>query len=400
MKPALLGGEPAFSRPLPFAQPSLPPLSQLQEPLGQIWETGMLSKGPMLAAYEEEVARSLGVKQVVAMSNCTAGLMLTLQAMNLRGDVLVPSFTFPATIHALLWNNLNPVFVECDPLRFTIDPGHMGAVINANVKAVLAVYIFGNPPQMEALTSFCHDHHLELITDAASAMGTLYRGDTAGGWGLAEIISTSATKLLSTGEGGLVATNDSVLAARLRAGREYGNPGDYDCLFPGLNARLTEFQAAVGRASLPLLPGWVENRNAIASLYRNQLGLLPGIDFQEIEPLSRSSYKDFAILVDAELFGLDRDQLGRALAAEGIATRKYFFPPTHLQQFWLNRGHHPQKLPVTERVAGNILCLPIFSHMSHDDVRSVCAAITRIHKLAGEVRQAVATTSSAPGGSS
>jgi dTDP-4-amino-4,6-dideoxygalactose transaminase len=182
-------------------------------------------------------------------------------------------------------------------------------------------------------------------------------------------------------EGGLVATDDGVLARRIAVGRNYGNPGDYDCEFPGLSARMAEVNGLVGLRSLAMVEENIAVRNALAKTYRLSLKELPGIAFQDIAFGDRTTYKDFAILVDETKFGLSRDNLAFALEAECIPTRKYFFPPLHKMRAYRGLGQdQPGILPVTERVSNSILCLPIYSHMPETDVERIASSITRIQR--------------------
>jgi dTDP-4-amino-4,6-dideoxygalactose transaminase len=212
-----------------------------------------------------------------------------------------------------------------------------------------------------------------------------------GGFGRAEVFSLTPTKVLSGAEGGLVTTNDSDLAERLRIARNYGNPGDYDCRFPGLNARLSELHAAVALSSLRFLESRVENRNHLAGVYREGLASLGGVDFQEIPDGARSSYKDFTILVDPDGFGCDRDVLALALDAEGIETRKYYSPPVHAQQAY-STGQEA-KLPVTDLLASRVLTLPMWSHLPEEAVERVVTAISRARSWAGDLAASAQTGS-------
>lgn len=387
MKPAVLGGRPAFPRPVPFIRPALPRYRSISRPLAQAFQSGILTKGTHLEAFETEVAHYLGVKHAIGVSSCTMGLLLAFKALGLEGEVLVPSYTFMATVHPLLWVGVRPVFIDVDPDTWHVDSTQIRAAITEKTSAIVAVHVFGNPAEIEELEAIANHHHLKLIFDAAHGFGTLYNGHPVGRYGDVEVFSTSPTKLLVTGEGGVVATNDDELAERIRIGREYGNRGDYNSEFPGLNGRMQEFSALLGIQSLRLLERTAARRNELAHLYMERLGMLPGITFQKITPKGRSSYKDFTILVDESLFGMDRDCLAWALRAEGIDTRKYYDPPVHLhatyRAFWKrDKG----RLPVTEGLAKQSLSLPMGSHLKEATVVKICEAIRRIHQHAKAVK--------------
>jgi dTDP-4-amino-4,6-dideoxygalactose transaminase len=385
--PALLGGPPAFADGLPFMRPTLPPWDALAQPVREIISTGMLTKGHYLEMFEERVARHLGVKHAVAVSSCTTGLMLVYRCLGLEGEVLVPSFTFMATVHPLVWQGATPVFIDIDPLTWDIDPGQIEAHITSRTTAIVAVHVFGNPAPTEELEAIARRHGLALIFDAAHGFGALHHGASLGGYGVVEVFSTSPTKLLVTGEGGIVATNDDGLAHRVRIGREYGNPGTYDSLLPGINARMQEFSAILGLQSLDMLEENARRRNALASCYRTHLAQVSGITFQAIRPYDRSSFKDLTIYIEAEQFGLDRDSLSLALAQEGISTRAYYVPPVHRHTAYQELVQQQElHLPVTESVERNVLSLPIYSHMPAHSVIKVGETIHRIHDHASQIR--------------
>ena len=327
--PALLGNSPIFDNMIPIARPTLPEYSELADQFRNIVQTGILTKGSYLRDFEEMVSEHLGVEHAVAVSSCTSGLMLTYQAARLRGDVVVPSFTFMATVGALRWAGLRPVFADVGRDTINLDPRSAEAAITPSTTAIVATHNFGNPAEIEDLQTLADRHNLSLIFDAAQAFGSLYRGRPVGPQGDAQVFSLSPTKLVVAGEGGIVATKDHEIAERVRIGREYGNRGDYDSAVPGINARLTELNALLGQHGLKQLESAARHRNKIASLYREQLSGLPGVAFQEVRDGDRSSYNYFAIVIDPEVFGLTRDDLAAVLAAENIETRKYYDPPVH-----------------------------------------------------------------------
>jgi dTDP-4-amino-4,6-dideoxygalactose transaminase len=200
-----------------------------------------------------------------------------------------------------------------------------------------------------------------------------------GGFGDAEVFSLSPTKVLIAGEGGIIATNDDSLAERCRIGRDYGNPGDYDTRFVGLNARMSELHAATALASFEDLEERIGRRNQLAERYRKVLAGLPGIDFPSVAEGDRSTYKDFTILIDAEQFGMDAAAVAGALAAEGIQTRRYYAPPVHRQRAYRWVGPANGALPETDRAAARVLTLPLWTPMADEQVDGVGLAMARLH---------------------
>jgi dTDP-4-amino-4,6-dideoxygalactose transaminase len=376
-RPAILGGRPIFTKKMPLTRPSLVDWSKISKKIKKIIDTGQLTKGRHLDEFEKKSAAFLKVGQTVAVSSCTIGLVLTLRALELSGEVILPSFTFMATGGGVWWNNLKPVFVDVAPDTFNINPEEVEKQITSKTSAILAVHLFGNPAAVERLEAIARKYHLKLIFDAAHGFGALYQGQPLGRYGTAEVFSLSPTKLLVTGEGGLIATNQPELARKLKIFREYGNPGNYDCLYPGLNARMQEFSATLGTAGLAILEKTARKRNLLARVFMEELSALPGISFQKINRGNRCSYKDFVIIIDEKKAPVNRDLLATALVHENIDTRNYYDPPLHRQTVF-KKWAPSWSLPVTDFLAQRALSLPISSKMTAAQVRTICRAIRRI----------------------
>jgi dTDP-4-amino-4,6-dideoxygalactose transaminase len=387
--PALLGGEPAFKEKVPMVRPVLPSFSGMAGGVESILSTGMVTKGRFMQEFEQALSEHLSVKHAIAVSSCTSGMMLTHKALELSGDVIVPSFTFMATASALVWAGLHPIFADVDRATNNLDPIAAEAVITSQTTAIVAVHQFGNPADIAALEKMADRHGLTLIFDAAHGFGARYQGDPVGKQAKAQIFSLSPTKLLISGEGGIVATNDDTLAAKIRIGREYGNDGNYDSAFAGLNARMPEFNALLGLHSLENLEEAAHNRNETVTLFQESLGRLPGIGFQSVRPGDRHSYREFSITIEADLFGLTRDDLALALTAENVDTRKYYQPPIHKQTAY--RSFYDGKpLPNTDWLSSHSLSLPMWSNMSAEVALGICEAVQRIHTSAPSIRQQLA----------
>lgn len=387
--PATLGGRPAFAELVRFVKPDLPSHAALEPGLREIVSSGMLTKGPYLGRFERAVAEHLGVKHAVAVSSCTSGLMLAYRGLDLEGDVVVPSFTFMATVSALVWAGLRPVFADVDALSTNLTPEAAQRAITPKTSAIVAVHNFGNPADIDGLQAVAARRGVKLVFDAAHGFGALYRGSPVGGQGSANVFSLSPTKLLIAAEGGIVSTNDERLAERIRVGREYGNDGHYDSLFAGLNARMPEASALLGLHSLAMLEDVARRRNQAADEYRQRLHEIPGLTPIHVAAGNRSSYKDFAVTVDADRFGLSRDELVRALAAENVDTRNYYDPPVHRHKAYRHFAAADLKLPNTDLLAACSVSLPIGSNLGEGTVAKICDAIDRIHRSAREVKAAL-----------
>ncbi|HEX5095915.1 MAG TPA: aminotransferase class I/II-fold pyridoxal phosphate-dependent enzyme [Acidimicrobiia bacterium] len=386
--PALLGGRPRFSEQLPFARPARPPLEQVFKRIEPSYESGMLTNGPLVRELEARAAQLLEVEHVVAVSSCTSGLMLTLQAVTggRTGPVVLPSFTFSASAHAVAWNGRTPSFVDCEADSLQISTEDAAEALDG-ASAILATHVFGAPCDVEQLTKLAKAAGVPLVFDAAHAFGARFDDRPVGGHGVAEVFSLTPTKVLVAGEGGLVATNDEMLAELLRIGRDYGNPGDYNTRFAGLNARMSEFHAAMALESLEMLDTSLMRRRQLAARYQDHLADVPGVAFQTVRPGDLSTYKDFSIVIDPDKFGLTRDKLVSVLTAEGIDTRKYFDPPVHRQHTYSRL--EPVDLPVTDSVASSVLSLPIYPGLRGDEIRRVAESIRTAHTHAVELDEAL-----------
>ena len=297
-KPAILGGKPTFAKLLPIVRPTLPSYEQLAGEMSEIVGSGMVTRGKQLRAFEEAAAAHLQVKHAVAVSSCTSGLMLSYKGLGLQGEIIAPSFTFMATVSAAVWAGLRPVLVEVERHTHNIDPAAVERAITPKTTAIVAVHNFGNPADITALEKIAKQRGLKLIFDAAHGFGAKHQGVPVGGQGDAQCYSLSPTKLVVAGEGGIVATNSDELADKIRCGREYGMGAAYDSLFAGINARMSEFHACLGRHSLAMLEKHAGRRQEIVALFQRKLGALPGIEFQKVLPGNHCSYKDFSLTVD------------------------------------------------------------------------------------------------------
>jgi dTDP-4-amino-4,6-dideoxygalactose transaminase len=382
-RPAIDGGRPVFPDGLPLARPAIADPAAVAEAAGTILASGVLTNGPYVRRLEERAARYLGVRHCVAVASCTAGLMLSLRASGLSGDVVLPSFTFSASAHAVAWNGLRPVFADIRPDDLLVDPDAVARSAGVRTSAILATHTYGTPCDVEALGRLAGDNGIRLFFDAAHAFGSRRGQAMVGGFGDAEVFSLSPTKVLIAGEGGIIATNDDSLAERCRVGRDYGNPGDYDTRFVGLNARMSELHAATALASFEDLEERIARRNQLAERYRKVLADVPGIDFPAVAEGDRSTYKDFTILIDPDSFGMDAAAAAAALAAEGIQTRRYYSPPVHRQRAYRWVGPANGGLPETDRAAARVLTLPLWTPMADEQVDGVGAAMARLARRQG-----------------
>jgi len=369
---------PSFPDGLPLARPRVENGASVLRSVREAMTTGVLTNGPRVREFEQQAADYLGVRHCIAVASCTSGLMLVLRAAQLTGDVIVPSFTFAATAHAVAWNGLRPVFADIDLDTLTLSPEAVRRAVGVRTSAILATHIFGTPCDVEALEAIAEGSGIRLFFDAAHAFGSRHGGISVGGFGDAEVFSLSPTKPLLAAEGGIIATDDDVLAERCRIGRDYANPGDYDCRFVGLNARMSELHAAVALASFADLDKRLDRRNVLAEWYRTMLADITGISFPHVPSGDRSTYKDLTIRVDPERFGCDAETLAAQLAPEGIETRRYYSPPVHAMKAYRSIARSGDDLRNTDLVAAQVVTLPLWVGMTRSQVETVAWAIRRI----------------------
>lgn len=365
---------------LPLARPSLPSLPELQPLLDGIWRSGIVTTGPLTREFERAVAHELGVSHAVMVNHGMTALMLSVRALELTGEVIVPSFSWTATAGALVWNDVEPVFADITPGRLTLDPAAAEAAITPRTSAIMPVNVFGVPPDIAAFEELGRRYGLPILYDSAQGLGSRYEGRRCGGFGAAECFSLSPTKVVTALEGGLVTTNDEAIAAAVRAMRDSGKSEDgSDIVRLGLSGRPSEVHSAIGLKSLENLEALISERRERMEWYRELLTGVPGLGFQHIpdDVLSIGSY--FVVLLDPEETALTPHDLRGYLRVEGIESKMYFSPPIHLQRVYAHlRLRYEGKLPVTEKASAGGLALPLFGSMSRQDVERVAAVIRNV----------------------
>lgn len=365
---------------VPLTRPSIPPLEEITALVRASCESGRLTLGPLVERLEQEVCRACGVKHAVAVSSATSGLMLTFGALDFPegAEIVVPSFTFPATVQALLWNRLVPVYTDCLPGTMTIDPDQVRRALGPKTVAVCPVNIFGLPPDYDELEIISRGQGIPLVCDDAQGLGSTYHGRAAGGFGLAEVFSLSPTKVVTAWEGGMVTTDDGALAERLRAMRDYGKGPAGDMLFNGLSARMSEFHAATGLLNLGRARELVADRLRLIRTYRERLQVLAGCRIQEWPSDRTSSGNYFTILIGSGVKA-NREQVITELAARRIETKRYFHPPVHVQELFRRApGRVVGDLNRTVAASAQSLALPLFSHMDDEAQSWVCRSVEEV----------------------
>ncbi len=375
---------------IPITRPTLPRFALIESRVKEILSTGQLTNGKYVREFEKKYAAKFGIKHTVALSSCTDGLTWVMRFLA-PGEIVLPSFTFCATGNAAHLAGHKLVFADCRRDTFNLDPTDVESKITDRTRAIVATYIYGNPPDIDSLKMIAKKYKVKLILDAAHATGAKSSGRYAGTISWAEVFSLTPTKALCCAEGGMVATADSDLAEFVRLAREYGNPGDYNTRFVGTNARMTEFNAILGIEGLKRIEKFLAARNVIAARYRKGLGSLPGVSFPEVGKSDYCGYKDFTILIDPNEARFSRNQLRQYLEANGISVRCYFDPPLHRQRAFVDLGYAVGvSLPNTEYVSQNCLSLPMFSHMDSKSQTTIVDCIKSFasgeRKLRGSIK--------------
>ena len=385
----ILGGARAFSDGLPLMRPRVPTSDELAPILEQMRSTGYMSNfGPISRQFEETLAERLQVRHCLAIANLSSGLMYMPPAAGLDGgEVIVPSFTFVATVHSMVLAGLTPVFADIDPKTYCLDPSSVEAAIGPDTVAVCAVHIYGTPCDTEGLQEVCDRRGLKLFYDSAHGLGSYRNGKPLGGFGTAEGFSTSVTKVFSTlGEGGFLTTNDDDFAENIRRARNWGHPGDYNARFPSIVSKMPEIAAGIGLLELSRLDQYVAARQALVAHASSILTEIPGISLPLLREGDASGHKDFAIFIDEADFGLSRDALARCLDAEGIQSRAYYAPSAHDMDAYRDVPLRVE-LPVTERATQQAICLPLYNDMTRETMERLCGLVADIHRLAPDIRK-------------
>lgn len=374
---AVFGGPPEFAQPLHVGRPNVGNIEGFFDRMRQAFETRRLTNdGPYAQEFERRIADAVGTQHCAVTCNGTAALEIALRATGLTGEVIVPAFTFVATVHALHWLGLTPIFCDIDPRTHTIDPAEAERLITPRTTALVGVHLWGRTCDVDALTGLALRHGLVLLFDAAHAFGCSYKGRPIGGLGAATIFSFHSTKVVNSFEGGAITTDDSRLAERIHAMKRFGFT-DYDRVeYPGTNAKMSEAAAAMGLTSLDQAQEFVAVNQVNFLRYREGLARIPGVSLKEPDEAERSNFHYIVLDIDQTVTGLSRDLLMRVLHAENILARRYFYPGCHRMQPY--RSLYPdagRRLPHTELVASRVLCLPTGTAVTPDDIERILAIV-------------------------
>ena len=347
-------------------QPTLPPLEEYVEELKTNWESHWLTnQASKHQALEKALKDHLRVNMAALFVNGHLSLEAILEAYQLSGEIITTPFTFPSTAHAIVRSGCTPVFADIDPLTYNLDPAQIEALITDDTVAILPVHLFGYPCDVEAIDAIAKKHNLRVIYDAAHAFGVTLNDQPIGHFGDASMFSMNATKVYHTIEGGLITSKDEDLYDALKLIRHYGMLSADDIVYPGSNLQMNEFQAAMGLVNLKSVDEERTQRQRVHDRYMNGLKRTPGIKLPSVPQNTQLAYSYFPILLTG--YPESRDHLHLRLAAHGIHTKKYFSP---LVPSYACYAKDPLRvpLPVAQRIADNILVLPLYANLADDDI--------------------------------
>ena len=386
-QPALLGGEVAFAEPLHVGRPNVGDRTRLQERFDAMLDARWFSNGgPLVQEFEERIARHLGVKHCLATCNGTTALMLAIRGLDMSGEVIVPSFTFVATAHALQWQQTKPVFCDIDPLTHNLDPRDVERRITPETTGIIGVHLWGRTCDTTALEDIARRHGLKLLLDASHAFSCTSGGRMIGSFGDAEVFSFHATKFLNAFEGGAVVTNNDEVARKLRLMRNFGFTGYDQVEYLGMNAKMTEVCAAMGLTGLESIEQFIAVNRRNHAGYRTQLAGLPGVRVLPFPEGERANFQYVILDIDPAECPLTRDELLAVLHADNILARRYFFPGCHRMEPY--RTLSPEcSLPVTERISARVLALPTGTAVGHRELELVAAVIRSAVREAAAIKR-------------
>lgn len=373
---AINGAPPAFAEPLHVGRPNIGERNAFLDRVGQILDNQWLTNnGPMVQELEKRIAVHLNVKHCIAMCNGTIALEIAIRALGLTDEVIVPSWTFVATAHALHWQGITPVFADIDPATHNLDPDAVRRMITPRTTGIIGVHLWGRAAPVDELQAIADLHGLKVMFDAAHAFGSTHMGRSIGCFGACEVLSFHATKSFNTFEGGAVVTNDEEMAEKMRLMRNFGFSGYDNVIHPGTNGKMIEVCAAMGLTNLDTLPDTVATNTRNHAAYTEALADIAGLKVLRYDPGERNSHHYVVLEIDQDCKAT-RDQIVSALQAENILARKYFWPGAHRMMPYRELFPHANLLlKETETLAERVVVLPTGTSVDLADIAAIAGTI-------------------------
>lgn len=361
-----------MKKPIYVTQPFLPSLEEFMPFLQEIWSNKVLTNGgPFHQRLEAALCEYLGVPQIALFTNGTIALVTALQALRITGEVITTPYSFVATAHSLLWNGIKPVFVDVDPDTLNLDPTRIEAAITPQTTAIMPVHCYGHPCDVDAIQKIADTYNLRVIYDAAHAFGVQCHCGSVLRHGDLSVLSFHATKVFNTFEGGAIVCPDAKTKARIDQLKNFGHAGEVTVVAPGINGKMSEFNAALGLLQLKHVDEAIARRKVIDQAYRQRLQGVKGIRCLGDAGEKRANHAYFPILVQPD-YPIKRDELNERLRAVGFVPRRYFYPL--ISEFPMYRGlpsAHRDNLPVASAAAQQVLCLPIYPDLALEAVDEI-----------------------------
>ena len=359
---------------------SMPNFEEYCEEIKSMWDSHWLTNmGPKHKQFQADLEKYLGVEKVELLTNGHMALELTLQAMNLQGEVITTPFTFASTTHAIVRNGLKPVFCDIDPLTFTMDTEKLESLITDRTCAILPVHVYGNVCNIEEIERIAHKYELKVIYDAAHTFGETYKGKGIGSFGDASCFSFHATKVFNSIEGGAVCYKDKRLGEEIYELKNFGIHGPEEVSAVGANAKMNEFCAAMGICNLRHVEEEIAKRKKVVEKYREYLDGVEGLQLNVIQKDVKSNYAYFPVIFEEKIFGSSRAEVFDKLAENGIGARKYFYPLTNTYSCF-HRKYDVMETPVALHISKRVLTLPLYADLALEDVARICEIILNCRK--------------------
>ncbi|MBP5709490.1 MAG: DegT/DnrJ/EryC1/StrS family aminotransferase [Bacteroidales bacterium] len=357
--------------------PLLPELEEFIPYLKEIWESKWITNnGQFHKKLEESLAEYLGVKYVSLFTNGTLPLITALQALNITGEVITTPYSFVATTHSLWWNGIKPVFVDIDPDTCNLDPEKIEAAITEKTTAIMPVHCYGIPCDTERIQAIADKHGLKIIYDAAHAFGVKVNGESILNAGDMSTLSFHATKVFNTVEGGALICHDAETKKHIDFLKNFGFNGETEVVAPGINSKMDEIRSAYGLLNLKQVDKAIEARKQVAEYYRKALRNIKGIRVLEDKTGVRHNYSYFPIFINAEEYGMTRDELYFKMKEQNVLGRRYFYPLISTFETYRNlESSNPANLPVATRIANEVICLPMYYGLTEEDLKRVVDGI-------------------------
>ena len=352
---------------------SMPPYEEFAEMIRPLWDSAWLTNmGELHKSLERKLAEYLKTNHLLLFVNGHSALEMAVQALGLSGEVITTPFSFASTTHAIVRNGCTPVFADIREEDYTLDPDRVEELITEKTTAILPVHVYGNLCQVERLEEIAKKHHLKVLYDAAHAFGVEKNGRGAVTYGDAAMLSFHATKVYHTIEGGAVSFQDPALEQVLKDLKNFGITDEEHVQYVGGNAKMNEFQAAMGLCNLRHVDEEIEKRRKVCERYREHLEGVPGLKLRTSQPGVKENYAYFPVVFDG--FKKNRDEVKAALEAEGIGSRKYFYPLINDYECYRDR-YSSKDTPVAKYMADRVLTLPLFASLELEDVDRICRII-------------------------